>query len=498
MPDRGSGLLSLRQRSLQFAERLRAVGRLDRVRVDPEDVAGGGVVVEVVVEAGQSPGRVVRVDGADRLPEFDDVRNARSRLFVADVPDQNRRVVLQVFDHFLHHRNRSESVIDLVVPAVEMLLEARHQFQAEPGDLIDSGADSFDVGGVLAGTAVPGDSIEVKRVEPGVGDALQILVFHRSLPGAVDADRHEGLSIHDQTVVFVQGDGVGRSHVARPHLNVVCHGKETAFGLHIKQSEVELPGTGGQFPEIAAAEPFRIGSHQFFVPLAVEIEGRKHCEVFFCSGGNGRVHLERGVVGPEGKSRQPGRQHRPEVADLLHPQVVVVEGAGSFVADVERNPRLLSLFQDEGPFDFRPLLRDRLSVVQTAGVLAVRIEFDAEPVRFAFDVLAAAEHGNLVGLSRLQSRNGNRDKTVFFSGFAFGAKTGGAVVPPFADFVSGKRSEDFQISGCKVLFIRHCGLISHRPGAQRVQVRLSGSGDCGDDAGGKQCVESFVHNGPVC
>ena len=382
-------------------------------------------------------------------------------------------MILEILNQLLRHRNRAEGVIDFVIPAVELFLDARNEFEAVFVHLIDAGADAFHIRRVFAGPAMPGHAVEVKCIETGVGDALQILVGNRSLPGAVDADRHERFAVNDQSMILVDGHGVGGNRVARPHLNVVCNREKTALCFHIKQREVDPAVPGGQFTEIPGAEALVVGSEQFLITFPVKVERCEH-GVILRSLGDRRMHLERGVVGPQRQPRQPGRQHRPEIADLLHAQIVVVESAGGLVADVERNFRLLPFLEHEGAFDCRPLGRDRLRVVQTAVIFAVPGEFDAEPVWFADDVLAAAEHRNLVGFSRFQIRDRHRNKPVFLAGFAFGAEAGRTVVAPLADLITGIGGKNLQIPGREILFVGDTAVVTFRPGAVLIEGAFRG------------------------
>ena len=138
----------------------------------------------------------------------------------------------------------------------------------------------------------------MKRVESGIGDALEILVLHRPLPGAVDTDRHERFPVNNQAVMFVNGDGVCGNGAAIAHLNVIRDREKTTFRLHVEQREVNLSGTGRKFAEVAAAKTLVIGGKQFFIPFSAEIECRKNCEILR-TGGNRGMDVKRRIVDPK-------------------------------------------------------------------------------------------------------------------------------------------------------------------------------------------------------
>ena len=93
---------------------------------------------------------------------------------------------------------------------------------------------------------------------------------------------------------------------------------------------------------------------------------------------------------------------------------------------------------------------------------------------FALDVLTAAEHRDLVGLTRLQPRNRNGDEAVFFSGLALGAKAGGAVITPFPDLIPLIGGENREIARGEILLVDNATVVSLRPGTVLVERRLRG------------------------
>ena len=221
MPDRSTGGFSGGKGLLQFAERLRTMRRFDRIGINSENIAGGCIIGKIIIEAGQCPGWVIRIDGADRFPEFDDVRNTGTRFFVADIPYQNRRMIFQFRNQLLYHRNVAEDIVHLMVPSMKLFFDTGNQFEPVFMNLIHSGTDARHVRCVLSGAAVPCQSVKMNRIEAGIGNAFQVFVFHAALPCGIDADRHERFAIDYEPLMFVKCDRLGGNTLLRTNLNLI-------------------------------------------------------------------------------------------------------------------------------------------------------------------------------------------------------------------------------------------------------------------------------------